>query len=73
MFLIGIGGLGGTPREIAAILDRSSIHGVEMGTTRVSLVKLPTLTLHIGPEESVGFEFAKPDAKDAEELYQELR
>ena len=73
LFLVAIGGLGNAPREIAAILDRSAIQSVEMGTTRVSMIKLPTLTLHLGPEESIAFEFAKPDAKDAEHLYQSMQ
>ena len=69
LFLVSIGGMGSAPREIAAVIDRSAIAGVDMGTTRVSMVKLPTLTIRLGPDESIGFEFAKPDAKDAEELH----
>jgi len=72
LFVMSIAGLSSNPNEIVIVVDRSAIEGVEMGTTRVSMVKLPTITLSFGPEDSLTFEFAKPDAKDAEALYNAL-
>lgn len=69
VFLLSVGGVSSAPKEIALVIDRSAILGVELGTTRVAMLKLPVLTMTFGPEDSIEFEFAKPDAKDAEELY----
>lgn len=73
LLLLSIGGMSSSPREIAAAIDRSAIQKTELGTTRVAMVKLPTLTVTFGPEDSLEFEFAKPDAKDAEELYRAMQ
>jgi len=73
VFLLSIGGMSSAPKEIALVIDRSAIQSAELGQTRVSLVKLPTLKLTFGPDDSIEFEFAKPDAKDAEELHRALQ
>jgi len=73
LFLLSIGGMSSAPKEIALVIDRSAIVGVELGTTRVAMVKLPVLKLSLGPDDSIDFEFAKPDAKDAEDLYRSMQ
>ncbi len=72
IFLLSIGGMSSSPQEIALVIDRSAIQSAELGSTRVALVKLPTLTLSFGPDDSFEFEFAKPDAKDAEALFRAM-
>ena len=73
VILLSVGAMSSSPKELVLSIDRSAIQGVEMGTTRVSLLKLPTLSLLFGDGDPLQFEFAKPDAKDAQALYEALQ
>ena len=73
VILLSVGAMSSSPKELVLSIDRSAIQGVEMGTTRVSLLKLPTLSLLFGDGDPLQFEFAKPDAKDAQALYEAMQ
>ena len=73
VILLSVGAMSSSPKELVLSIDRSAIQGVEMGTTRVSLLKLPTLSLLFADGDPLQFEFAKPDAKDAQALYEALQ
>jgi len=63
--LLQQGGMRGKPVAAVATIDRARITAVEEGTTRVSLVKMVTLTIRCDDETEIAFEFPKPETNDA--------
>ena len=65
LVLLKVGGMRGLPVAAVASIDRSRITAVEEGTTRVSLVKMVTLTVRCDDDSEYAFEFPKPETNDA--------
>jgi hypothetical protein len=59
---------GANPKEVVVAMPISSVHAVRMGTTRVSLVKLLTVSVDAAGYEHFDFEVPKPSTRDAEEV-----
>jgi hypothetical protein len=68
LFLIAAGGMRGLPQEHLGSVERSRITKVEQGSTRVSLVKMLTVTFSLDDGTELGFEFPKVDTKDGERI-----
>lgn len=68
LYLIAAGGLRGLPHEHVGTVERSRISKIESGSSRISLVKLLTITFTLDDETELAFEFPKVDVKGAEKL-----
>lgn len=68
LLLVSLTGLRSTPGELLATVQRSRIVAAVEGTTKVSFVKMMTLTFEFDDETSLVFEFPKVDAKEARHL-----
>ena len=68
LLLIGAAGMRSLPGEFLGSVERTRITGLEEGTTKVSFVKMMTLTFRLDDGNELAFEFPKVDAKDGERL-----
>ena len=68
LLLISAGGMRALPREHIGSVERSRITKIERGTTKVSLVKMMTVTFTLDDGSELSFEFPKVDAKDGERV-----
>lgn len=73
LLLISAAGMRALPSELLASVQRSRIVSVEEGVTKVSFVKMMTLTFAFDDETSLAFEFPKVDIKDARTLLDKVR
>ena len=65
LLLVKAGGMRGLPVAALASIERARITAVEEGTTRVSLVKMVTMTVRCDDDTELGFEYPKPETNDA--------
>lgn len=72
LILIGAGGLRVLPQEILASVERERLTHLQKGTTRVSLVKMMTITCVLDDGSEMSFEFPKVDTQDGERLFAAL-
>lgn len=68
LILIRAGAMRGAPEEMLGSIERSRITGVDEGTTRVSFVKMVTLTFRCDDGAEYGFEYPKTDTAAARTL-----
>ena len=68
LLLIGAAGMRSLPGEFLGSVDRARIVSVDEGVTKVSFVKMLTLTFCLDDGNELAFEFPKVDAKDGERL-----
>jgi len=72
LLLISAGGMRGLPQEHIGSVERSRVSRVDKGTTRVSMVKMLTITFGLDDGSELGFEFPKVDTRDGERLVASL-
>ena len=72
LLLVKAGGMRGLPVAALASIERGRITSVEEGQTRVSLVKMVTMTVRCDDETELGFEFPKPETNDARNVLSAL-